>query len=276
MYGAGDVVSVFTGRSVDKTTIYPSALKLSLRPPSFTHSSIRFCANCRDCRIERRTSLVHNTKRPPCHSGCGFSTQSTMMAQHNNRQFNTRSILMPSMLIATLIITLTLTLTPTSVLSFPDYTKAPAGSDCVWYVSRTCPNVVWPVPGKQVQTIHYDKRVADDIMAHRFYTGSRVCQRWYANFKCRSAFHYCDDSNSSFGPCRSECEELSERCPGMRLDCSAYPDAKSSCRSREQIEKEPMTPGMPNSAVNDRYVMANAGMVMILMASAALVLQRWQ
>lgn len=128
----------------------------------------------------------------------------------------------------------------------PTYPLAPLHPDCTWFQSRTCTSVVWAVPKLSVADGEHDRAVALDLMAKRTYTGSRICQRWYADFKCRSSFPSCSSDGITQMPCLSECRALAARCPslGVKCDPKVLVDDKRVCMPREKLLNTPFTPGM--------------------------------
>jgi hypothetical protein len=139
-----------------------------------------------------------------------------------------------------------LVLFPSFSSAHPTYPLAPLHSDCTWFQSRVCTNVVWPVPKLLVKELHHDKLVGDDLMARKGYTGSRTCKRWYTDFKCRSAFPACSSDGITQMPCLAECRALAARCPSLDVKCDTkvLVDDKRVCMPREKLLNTPFTPGM--------------------------------
>merc|ERR1711988_2028157 len=102
-----------------------------------------------------------------------------------------------------------------------------------------CTNVDWMVSNNSLS--ENSQNMAEVVLEIAYYSqpGTDDCKKQYKDIECRRRFPYCDggpgdkkvDECKKVGecvPCKSECENFVDKCPGSPLDCGVYPE-KTEC-----------------------------------------------
>merc|ERR1712072_970013 len=102
-----------------------------------------------------------------------------------------------------------------------------------------CTNVDWMVSNNSLS--ENSQNMAEVVLEIAYYSqpGTDDCKKQYKDIECRRRFPYCDggpgdkkvEECKKVGecvPCKSECENFVDKCPGSPLDCGVYPE-KTEC-----------------------------------------------
>eukprot|EP01006_Ploeotia_vitrea_P041721 TRINITY_DN66564_c6_g1_i1.p1 TRINITY_DN66564_c6_g1~~TRINITY_DN66564_c6_g1_i1.p1 ORF type:complete len:154 (-),score=39.71 TRINITY_DN66564_c6_g1_i1:153-614(-) len=82
-----------------------------------------------------------------------------------------------------------------------------------------CTNVHWPVSDNVTAKLEESGGELQIQIAWSNFVGSRECKTRFRELQCRYAYPECGKG----GPCRADCEQFSNECPGSQLPCGAFP-----------------------------------------------------
>merc|ERR1711871_523291 len=100
-----------------------------------------------------------------------------------------------------------------------------------------CTNVDWLVSNNSLA--ENSQNMAEVVLEIAYYSqpGTDECKKKYKDIECRRRFPYCDPSTGTTTmkideckkvgecvPCKAECEDFVDKCPGSPLDCGVYPE----------------------------------------------------